>query len=93
MAVEVPKRKKRRKYSPDLALPQRLIRGVTKGGSTFIYALSLDLNEWRKSWDKEARRRKNGALRAIPTHFRRATRTSVPIMKAAPAAFRKGFKG
>jgi len=98
-AAGAAKKKKKRKYSRAWRSVQELERGVSKGVQRLAFSVVAGIRVWRKSTDKSARKRKDGAIRdalkngakAVGRQIRVATWAPLDVLKAVPKLKLRGI--
>lgn len=74
----------KRKYSKRLRNVQEFERNASKAVHRFTRSIEQGVRQWRKSTDRSARRRKDGAIRDALDNYAKATGKQLRVMSRVP---------
>jgi hypothetical protein len=80
-----PEKKKKKRYSKRLKGLQKIERGVSKAMHRLASSVDEGLRVWRKSSDRSAREKRDGAIRDALKNYAKAMGKQIRIASWAPA--------
>lgn len=88
---EVAVKKPKRKYSKKWKGVQQLERSVSKATHRLVGSIDEGLRVWRKSTDKSARKKKDGAIRDALQNYAKAVSKSMRVVSGVPLDLAKAM--
>jgi len=90
-ALQVPKRKRKRKYSRGLRDPQELGRTISKASTRVARAVAKGMAEYRKRSEKSARKKRDGAIRDFAVNLADGLGKTIRGLSMVPSDLARGL--